>query len=402
MILFSPSQIKTYRECTRKWALTKIANLRTPSSKSMELGKDVDDNQLQPYLRDARPFDLHREVEGTNTAAIAASGMAFLPPPKWRGLEVQKHFVFESPSKLGFGYQGYLDVWLPFGGAPGFNDELPTVMDFKTTKSIRKWALDEESIKTDPQAMIYSVWAILETKTKELNLNWLYMQTEGTRIARPTQVKVTTDEVAEQFRLLEDTTKEMFPLMKAAPSFGNEAAQAYALTLPPNPNACDNFGGCPFRHLCNLSPEDYFTSIDKPVRAAPAKDVQVMPEMDLFSKLGKKKAAETAGPVDLGSAPKVEMPPQQVPAAVLLEVPIVETTLGVNPPMEAGTPEAPPIGTVEVKPKRGRPKGSTSKKEDADPVEQAGMAALTYDEGPTPAALEFALALEKFLKAVTK
>ena len=387
MILFSPSQIKTYRECVRKWALTKIVGLRTPSTKSQELGKDVDDNQLQPYLRDGRPFDYSREVGGVKSADIAASGMAHLPQPQWRGLEVQKHFVFESPSKLGFGYQGYLDVWLPFGGVPGIEGETPTVMDFKTTKSIRKWALNEEALRADPQSQIYAVWGILETKTKEIWLDWLYLQTEGSKLAVPTKVKVHTDEVAEQFQALEKTTREMFPLMKAAPS-ASDATQAYALSLPANPLACDNYGGCPFRHLCNLSPEDFFGSIDKPVRTAAEPGVQVMPEIDLFSKLKKKAQPEVATEATVATP---------TPDTTATQVTTEPETLGINPPMPEGSPEAPPVGVTEAKPKRGRPKKEVAV------VSETPMVDAAVEEVPQTelvAYLEFAIALGKLIKAV--
>ena len=69
MILVSPSQIKTFRACTRKWALEKLAGLRGPETESQKLGKEVDDNNLQPYLRDGKPID-----RSTRAGKIAASG----------------------------------------------------------------------------------------------------------------------------------------------------------------------------------------------------------------------------------------------------------------------------------------------------------------------------------------
>jgi hypothetical protein len=342
LILVSPSQIKTYRSCVRKWALEKLAGLRGPETKAQTLGKEVDDNNLQPYLRDGKPID-----ETTDAGQIAASGLAWLPQPKWWGLEVQKHFTFVSPSKLGFGYQGYLDLWLPHGGQPGFDDELPVVADFKTTSAM-KWALTEEQLRVDPQAVIYNVWAILETKSKTLHNSWLYLQTKGARIARPTQITVTTDEVAEQFRGIEADAKEMMAIRAAMPATADSSADVsreYALSLPGNTDACGDYGGCPFQHLC-FKLEDLF---DVPSDAIVRKKETNVAQIDLFDMLETKAGAPAPAPAG---------PPTQAQIAA-------EPALGINPPMPEGTPLAPPVGSTEAK-KRGRPAGSKNKAAAAD------------------------------------
>lgn len=344
MILYSPSQIKTFRSCVRKWALEKIAGQRGPETAAQSLGKDVDDNNLQPYLRDGKPIDT-----STEAGQIAASGLDWLPQPKWRGLEVQKHFVFPSPSKLGFGYQGYLDLWLPHGGQPGFDNELPVVADFKTTKNIRRymkegWILNEDRLRTDVQAQLYAVWAILETKSKEINLSWLYLQTKDARFAQPTQVTVTTDEVAAQFREIEETAKAIHLLRASVPDAVNESQKTaieFSLTLPGNKDACGDYGGCPFRHHC-FTLEDLFDAPSEPKGCA--KEERLMPEVDLFAKLGKKKEAADATPAP---APEPGTPPTQEQIAA-------EPPLGINPPMAEGTPPGPPVGEKKRGP--GRPK----------------------------------------------
>lgn len=387
MILFSPSQVKTFRACSRKWAFEKLAGLRGPETESQKLGKEVDDNNLQPYLRDGKPID-----RSTRAGAIAASGLDWLPQPKWRGLEVQKHFVFKSPSSksvgVEFGYQGYLDLWLPFGGQPGLFDEKPVVGDFKTTKSIRKWALNEEALRKDEQGVVYSVWAILETKQKEVHNSWLYLQTEGTPIALPTQITVHTDEVAHHFLDVEKDAKEMLTIRQAMPN-GADPLE-YALSVEGNKNACGDYGGCPFQHHC-FKLEDL---IDPP--AVTAEDTRkdcVMTasngSIDLFAKLGKKKAA-------------ADSPPTQEQIAA-------EPALGVNPPMPEGTPPAPPVGTVEAKPakaKRGRPK-KTEEQATAPaipPMPEVLPGAATpkvFDEAGFDVAWgELGTAVKRFLKAV--
>lgn len=401
MILLSPSQIKTFRACSRKWALEKLAGFRGPETASQTLGKNVDDHNLQPYLRDGKPIDT-----STQAGKIAASGLDWLPQPKWRGLEVQKHFVFKSPSSrpvsqggvgIEFGYQGYLDLWLPFGGQPGFFDEKPVVADFKTTKSIRKWALNEEKLRKDEQGVIYSVWGILETKAKEIHNSWLYLQTEGSPIALPTQITVHSDEVAHHFLEIEKDAKEILKIRQAMPN-GADPLE-YALTVPGNKNACGDYGGCPFQHHC-FKLEDLIEAPKENTMTAAAGTI------DLFAKLGKKKTADS--------------PPTQEQIAA-------EPALPINPPMPEGTPPAPPVGSIEAKPakgKRGRPAGSKNKTE-SEPKEvaaspedvaaiaatsQVGMPAETaerfmrsgdFDETGFDAAWgELGAAVKRFLKAV--
>lgn len=373
MILLSPSQIKAHRGCKRKRALEKLAGLRGPETASQKLGKDVDDNNLQPYLRDGKPID-----RSTQAGKIAASGLDWLPQPKWRGLEVQKHFVFSSPTMEGVGYQGYLDLWLPFGGQPGFFDEKPVVADFKTTKSIRKWALNEEKLRKDEQGVIYSVWAILETKAKEIHNSWLYLQTEGSPIALPTQITVHTDEVAHHFLEIEKDAKEIIEINRGLPKGADPLK--YALSIEGNKNACGDYGGCPFQHHCFKLTD----LIDSPKETGMTAANGMI---DLFAKLGKKKEA---------SAP----PTQEQIAA--------EPALPINPPMPEGTPPAPPVGTVEAKPakaKRGRPAKAKPEPAQAIPsmpeVLPGAATPVAFDEGGFDAAWgELGAAVKKFLKAV--
>src|SRR5258706_12195494 len=138
-LFVSASQITKYHECQRQWAFNVLARIDEPDTAAAALGKEVDDQQLQPYLRDRRPFDFTRP-----SGYIAASGLEFLPYPETPGLEVQKKFTMPSPSGLvrggraKFGYLGYIDLWLPNNQNldPYFplESEVPCVIDFKTTK----------------------------------------------------------------------------------------------------------------------------------------------------------------------------------------------------------------------------------------------------------------------------
>lgn len=342
LLLLSASQVSLKRECTRKYALRYIAKIESPSTPSQEIGKEVDDEQLQPYLTKGREFD--DRVSGE----IAASGLAHLPKPGTEGLEVQKHFILPSPSGL-FKWQGYLDLWLPFRGAPGFEKVdydrrgalIPIVGDFKTTKSF-DWAKDEDDLAVDVQAQLYATWAMWERKAREVDLLWLYLRTQGARKAQATCLRVSGEHVYEQFLAIDKTGQEIAALRSSAPEEGTETAKEFALSLEPNPEACSNFGGCQYRHICNLSPCDYIDSIDTPKRSLP---VVSNATIDLFANLTAKRQ-DVMGMSDRAVPP----PPEDV---------IPAPFAGINPP-EKVLPPAPPVGVVtapaEEKKSRGRPR----------------------------------------------
>jgi hypothetical protein len=349
-LLVSASQVSLFRDgpdddgCKRKYALRYVAGLEEPGTKSQELGKEVDDTQLQPYLKDGTPLDLTRE-----SGLIAAAGLKFLPQPKHPGLEVQKGFVMPSPSKL-FSWRGYLDLWLPQRGLPDFESDgpYPIVSDFKTTTDCNKWAKTPEKLAIDPQAQIYATWAMWTTKARVVDLVWIYLQTRGTRKAKRVHLRVDAKHVFEQFRGLEETGREIYELRTRADVElkgvkDKQAAIDWALSLPPNTNACDKFGGCPHQHLCKIS-SNFIDSIDIDIGRADRRFLPVMQDsIDLFADL-----------------------------QVRSEAPVV----GINPP-EKSLPLADPTGAVTAPPPVAAseapaetPKAKRGRKPKAAPVEE--------------------------------
>lgn len=322
--LISASQISTYLDCKRKWAWKSIAKIKPPSTASTELGIEVDDTQLQPYLRDGRTFDYTRD-----SGYIAASALAFLPAPQAQGIELQKHFTLKSPSGL-FGYQGYIDLWSPDSGVmPGLEGGAPLVSDFKTTVNL-KWQKSKETLAKDIQAMLYATYAVASTRSPVVDLAWVYMQTKGTRKASRTHLRVLQSHVAQEFKAIDATAREMFDVRKRLEARDRDVAP---LELEPNPLACDSYGGCPYRHKCNLSPvnEPAFTEDDMAIGwGALKKNI---------------------------SDKRTE---------VLAEAPPVEVA-GINPPEAALVVEAPKAAPAEA-PKRGRPAGSKNKPKAEEPA----------------------------------
>lgn len=374
--LVSASQVSSYAECQRKWAFKYIARHETAQTEAQKLGDDVDEGQLQPYLRDGRPFDYTRENE---SGYIAASALAYLPKPQSPGLEVQKHFTLPAATARRpdgsalFGYQGYQDLWMPLREhmpAAAFDaDELtkppasylnfgtnppPVVVDFKTTVDL-KWAKGRAALRKDPQAMLYATWAMYETGARAVDLVWIYMRTRGARQAKRTHLRVYATDVLPQFQAIDAIANEMFGVRQAGDAATDK--QAFVLSLPPTPSACESFGGCPHRHVCNLSPLDVLDSHaakDAALTQLRRKDTPMSnTTASLFANLQKKSPADAAPapPTPAPAAPTMGVSDRDVPAVSEATLPDwakggpATQVLPINPP-ESALPPAPPVGAV--------------------------------------------------------
>lgn len=371
MITRSASQIKTFRECERKWGWRVIAGEPSTSSPAAELGKEVDDTQLQPYLKDGRPFDFTRKTE---SGQIAASAMEWLPEPQLPGLKVQKHFVFAS-AEGDWSYQGYKDLWLPDSRVlkylpPG--EGWPAVVDFKTTGDFN-WALDEKGLATDVQAQLYAMNAMLETGARTVDLVWIYMRTRGARKSKMVHLRTHAPDVGAQFEAIEETAKRMNELQAAS---GDVPGEQYVVeALKPTPEMCSGYGGCPYRHKCNLSPKEMSGGLIQLLRKGDVMNGGI----DLMASLKKRATATEPAPTLEAPAPVMGMSDKDVPAPPENVIPAAfagSGLVGINPP-EKNLPPAPPTGITQtdtsavaqspepapeppVKAKKGRPKKDAS------------------------------------------
>ncbi len=378
MLTLSASQISTYRdECKRKWGFKSIAKIPQEQHPSAILGTEVDNEQLQPYLRDGRGFDYTRD-----SGYIAASALAFLPRPQTFGLEVQKHFTFRSLlNRDELAYQGYKDLWMPNGGMPlpeGYVSDAAAVCDFKTTGNL-KWQKTPKQLETDVQAMMYATNAMVVTGARVVDLVWIYMQTKGTRKAKRSHLRVDGKHVLAQFRDIDAVGVEMAKARRDIESQGTDL-EALVMQLPPNPDACEGYGGCPYRSRCNLSPAAFNTPLPE------LETIDMSDTATLLAELkAKRAAAKGLAPVveAVGGKTGYELSPQQTDGQAAADKGV--EAVGINPP-EKDLPPAPPVGVVANPPpstleepgkKRGRPAGS--KNAPKDPV---GADAAAYTGSP--------------------
>lgn len=381
MELVSASQITLYRECPRKWGWRYIAKLKTPQHPAAALGTEVDDTQLQPYLKEGRDLDLSRE-----SGLIAQSGIHFLPEPKSCSLEVQKHFVMPSPTGA-FGFQGYIDLWLPKGGVPGIaeGENVPAVVDFKTSKNFR-YAKTKTGLAIDVQAQLYATWAMFETGSRVVDLVWTYFRTKDKRESKRTHLRVLGSEVAQQFTAINDTAVEMYAARKSVTDPKELKAHTWM---------CGEFLGCPYQNMCNLSPKEMAEGQLLKL-AMDMEEIQMTQSADtasLMSRLKKQQEAPVQqSPVSIanghtdkpvGGASGYELSEKQLDGQAAADAGVAKVEMvGINPP-ESLLPPAPPVGVASAglvepavaieKAKRGRPAGSKNATKDGAELLSAGI-----------------------------
>lgn len=338
--LLSATQIKLWQECKRYWAWQYLAGIKTPQHPAAALGVEVDEGQLQPYFRDGRPFDFTRE-----SGYIAASGLEFLPRAPQPPGRTQKHFVLPSASaKAGeeapFAYQGYIDLWMP-------DEAVPLVIDFKTTGYLSR-AKTVDQLANDVQANLYATWAMYETKAREVDLRWVYLQTKGAKKAKSVQLRVDAAHVLRQFQAIDAIGQEIMAAKACAPE---QDVDAYVLTMQPTLSACSAWGGCPHLQRCQLGNAQEIDAISGPT----GKDTPDVETSELLEKMRARKAAR------LGAQPVAENTPV---ASVVQQAPIEQqkpACVGINPPEKDLPP--PPLVLPEPeapKAKRGRLPRKTS------------------------------------------
>jgi hypothetical protein len=224
----SASQVETFRLCKRKWAYKALDKIYEPSGPGAEKGDRVH-KAIEAYLLTGVLPDATTE-EG----AIALSGVHLQPTPRPKNVslrvEEKREFATQAAQWMGRVDAAYKDP-----------DGIEVIHDHKTTKS-KKWAKTPEDLCTDVQANLYA-HSSMRFNT-QVRARWVYHLTGEKRDAWAVEQMLHRDQVAEQIEQIDETAKEMVQLYQVRPK---------TLELPPSPNACNAFGGCPHRNRCNLS-----------------------------------------------------------------------------------------------------------------------------------------------------
>lgn len=176
----------------------------------------------------------------------------------------------------GIWFKGVMDLRIPYPYR-----EVPIVYDHKSTTDF-KWALKGDhackdcgepgevtatrcecggsyppSLKTNVQSTLYAWDTILDSqeagyKGDVVDLQWTYIRTRGAPKALPIIQRVSMADIRPRLDKTIITANEQKLLRESGVS---------ALDVPPNANACEAYGGCPYVEQCNLSPSQRIRSI---------------------------------------------------------------------------------------------------------------------------------------------
>jgi hypothetical protein len=260
--IFSASQVDTFRLCKRKWAWRYLDGIKVEAHPSAQLGTEVH-RQAEAWLREGKPPLL---TEGTDfekkAGLILMSGLHLLPSP--RTCEVERPFVIEF---FGFRFRGFKDfergpqthrhngAWIS-----GF------VGDHKTSTDPSKWGKTAAELFDDTQAIIYAAEHLHRFDAPSVELHWNYLKTSGSPKATPvldlggSRPIVRRGDCEPVLERTYEAAKEMAAIHARVPELH---VAPHALSLEPNPSACEAFGGCPHKERCNLTPNDKIRSLFK-------------------------------------------------------------------------------------------------------------------------------------------
>lgn len=234
----SPSQMVEFRDgCKRKWGFRYILGYRETEGDSAKLGTEVH-ALLETYMNDKLAWDYT-----TRAGQVAALALPHLPTRGSISTESKFEMDSDTVGERPVIWRGSRDLVI--------RTERLKVVDYKTTGNF-KWAKTEETLLTDPQAVVYSL-ATLREQTEhyhEVDLQWLYLSTKS-RKTLPVSTTLDRPHVETQFTILDGLAREAEVLQRTVTD---------PLTLEPNDRMCDAYGGCPHRSRCNFGPEERLKS----------------------------------------------------------------------------------------------------------------------------------------------
>lgn len=346
--VLSASQVDTWVLCQRKWAWSYIEKLKKSNVFATQ-GTEIH-QVLADWLEKGKLIDVNSAI-----GKIVMPGMKYLPAPGTPGLEIEKGFALETEVAK---YRGFKDMeWFD----KSLN--LPVIGDHKTTTDF-KWAKTEDDLRENTQANIYAYDALRKYNAKEVELRWVYYRTRGAPGSQLVKLRVVESDVFEQMAKIDE--------------IGSEIAYAYkhlakATDAPPNPTACEAFGGCVYLDNCNLSAQERMRAFMTQVSLTDKLRNRKGPQGDAPASSAAPAATTPASAPPAASTANAEAPAKSAAGQSLQAKIAARATQGVNPPpvqaVRAASPpanettrnESSPVMTAEsgtdasAPKKRGRP-----------------------------------------------
>lgn len=242
--------------CARKWAFSRLDGVPKPQSPGAALGSRCHE-LWESYLRDGTPFDL-----STPEGRICDATRHLLPAPgSCMAVEEAFRFTWEGVT------------WAGKKDAVYMVKHNIVVLDHKTTSDFRYAKTTREALLEHPQAPLYAV-AEAQGTWQRVFLAWNHVKHNVTfdknappnargytikRAGRPVALEppvrliVSRSEAEDALGKHVPTAKRMLQIIQEPPA---PIDGSIARALEPNPDACDAFGGCPYRSQCGLTPQE--------------------------------------------------------------------------------------------------------------------------------------------------
>ena len=382
----SASQIDQFRTCPRKWAWQYLTKYERAPSASTEFGKRVH-AILEAYLKEGTPPDIAEtftfEDRPTRYPGKTALQMINRYLPKPGTAKVEGGFTWQAPS--GINYTGIIDVHWYDPGA-----QVAHIVDHKTSIDPEKYGKTIETLKVDPQFILYARVALAKyLGAAGVAGVWNYGSTKAVaKHARPIAVTMYAGEVMRAFeKYVEPYAAVILKLRESKPS---------PLTLTPNADACELYGGCDFKHNCNLTPAERIAGI-----IMSGSQGSLMDEMIAAAGVSPNPAAT---PIPQGVQPPPVPgdqvnPPESTGPVPTAQAPSIDALLAAGMPQPTGIPSTPAVTPPAMPAPAPVSPAQTTPQPTATPV-ASGVPPMVAPGGVTPGVDAGTVAAEAFDRLV--
>lgn len=191
---FSISQVKTFRECPKRWAAYYLDKVKRPFNPSAQKGVELH-GILEKYL-----IDGIRPDPKTPQGAILEPGLIYLPNPGLCSVEYKFQLSIDD-----IYFRGVIDCL--------YNDEIPTILDHKTTVDL-KYALSSKKLSQDLQANLYALYAMVKYGKNKADLRWVYYKTRDLPESKLVKSEITLTDAYENIKNILDDCRIMLDAKK--------------------------------------------------------------------------------------------------------------------------------------------------------------------------------------------
>lgn len=268
----SPSEVDLARGCLRKWAASgRYLNVDAAEWPREQIVGGKVGTELHMHMEN---YGKHGRMPARMdpVAALFVDALPHLPKP-------EHYWLIEDTVEFTAGGLPFLfkpdwygpGEWLP-GAVPGY----PALLDFKTSVDPKRYGVHTEADKLDDVQTLTNSYALMPQGG---TFNHLYLRKTGQILAGealeitdpikrerkerqaakqpatprtiPTPIALRGADIVEQFhRVVMPVAQQVFAIRRKA-----NGRRINPLDLPPTPGHCDEYGGCPHKSRCNLTPE---------------------------------------------------------------------------------------------------------------------------------------------------